>query len=323
MKPRIFVTRRIPQIGLEKLQAACEVRLWEAETPVSRATLLAEAAEAEGLVTLLSDGIDAALLAAAPRLRVISQYAVGYDNIDVAAATARGIPVGNTPDVLTDATADFAFTLLMAAARRLPEARDNVRAGQWLTWGPQTLLGYDIWGATLGIVGMGRIGQAMARRGQGFAMRVLFTDPQCKAEGEALGAECVPLETLLAESDYISLHCPLTARTRGLIGERELRAMKPTAILINTARGAVVNTAALVEALRAGWIAGAALDVTDPEPLPAEHPLVMLPNCLVAPHIASASITARNQMALIAADNLLAGLQGARLPHCVNPQVYD
>ena len=210
----------------------------------------------------------------------------------------------------------------MAAARRLPEGSANVRQGEWRTWGPQTLLGQDVWGATLGVIGLGRIGQAMARRGKGFAMRVLFTDPHCKAEGAALGAECVPLETLLAEADFVSLHCPLTPETRGLIGARELRRMRPTAILINTARGAIVQQEALLQALREGWIAGAALDVTDPEPLPPTHPLVGLPSCLITPHIASASVTARTRMAVLAAENLLAGLRGERLPHCVNPQVY-
>lgn len=321
-RPRIYVTREIPAAGMQVLHEHCEVLLWRDSLPVPRATLLAAVADVEGLLTLLSDPIDATLIAAAPQLRVISQYAVGYDNIDIAAATARGIPVGNTPDVLTVATADFAFALLMAAARRIPEGDANVRQGEWRTWGPQTLLGQDVWGTTLGVVGLGRIGQAMVRRGRGFAMRVLFTDPRCKAEGAALGAECVPLETLLAEADFVSLHCPLTPETRGLMGERELRMMKPTAILINTARGAVVQQEALLRALREGWIAGAALDVTDPEPLTPEHPLVGLPNCLITPHIASASVAARTQMAIVAAENLLTGLRGERLPHCVNPQVY-
>lgn len=321
-RPRVYVTREIPGVGMERLQAHCDVDFWPKPSPVPRETLMAAAADAQGLLTLLSDSIDAALLAAAPHLRVISQYAVGFDNIDVAAATARGIPVGNTPDVLTDATADFAFALLMAAARRIPEGHASVCQGEWRTWGPQTLLGQDIWGATLGVIGLGRIGQAVARRGKGFAMRVLFTDPRCKAEGAAIGAECVPLEVLLSESDYVSLHCPLNRETHGMIGERELRLMKPTAFLINTARGAVLQQEALLKALREGWIAGAALDVTVPEPLPPNHPLVEVPNCLITPHIASASVTARNRMAIVAAENLLAGLRGERLPQCVNPQVY-
>jgi len=323
VKPKVYLTRRIPLAGLRLLEEACDVRLWDEPLPVPREVLLREVAEAEGLLTLLSDRIDAGVLAAAPHLRVISQYAVGYDNIDLVAATARGIPVGNTPDVLTEATADLAFALLMAVARRLVEGVDQVRQGQWRTWGPEILLGQDVWGGTLGIIGLGRIGQAMARRGRGFAMRVLYADPRRKPEVEAaLGVEYSPLEELLAQVDYLSLHCPLTPETRGLIGAAELRRMKPTAILINTARGAVVQQEALLQALREGWIAGAGLDVTDPEPLPPDHPLVALPNCVITPHIASASVRARTAMALIAARNLLAGLRGEPLPHCVNPEVY-
>ncbi len=231
--------------------------------------------------------------------------------------------MGNTPDVLTEASADLAFALLMAVARRLVEGVDQVRQGLWRTWGPEILLGQDVWGATLGIIGLGRIGQAMARRGRGFAMRVLYADPRRKPEVEAaLGVTHCPLDEMLAQVDYLSLHCPLTPETRGLIGEAELRRMKPTAILINTARGAVVQQEALLRALQEGWIAGAGLDVTDPEPLPADHPLVALPNCIITPHIASASVRARTDMALIAARNLLAGLRGERLPHVVNPEVY-
>lgn len=323
MKPRIYLTRRIPRAGLALLEEACEVRLWDEPLPVPREVLLREVAEAEGLLTLLSDRIDAEVIAAAPKLRVISQYAVGYDNIDLATATARGIPVGNTPDVLTEATADLAFALLMAVARRVVEGVDQVRQGLWKTWGPEILLGQDVWGATLGIIGLGRIGQAMARRGRGFGMRVLYADPQRKPEAEAaLNVEYAALEEMLAQVDYLSLHCPLTPATRGLIGEAELRRMKPTAVLINTARGAVVQQEALLRALREGWIAGAGLDVTDPEPLPPDHPLVALPNCVITPHIASASVRTRNAMAIIAAQNMLAGLQGAPLLHCVNPQVY-
>ncbi len=323
MKPRIYLTRRIPRPGMALLEEACDVRLWDEALPVPREVLLREVSEAEGLLTLLSDRIDAEIIAAAPRLRVISQYAVGYDNIDLAAATARGVPVGNTPDVLTEATADLAFALLMAVARRLVEGVDQVRQGLWRTWGPEILLGQDVWGATLGIIGLGRIGQAMARRGRGFGMRVLYADTRRKPDVEAaLGVDYVPLEEMLSQVDYLSLHCPLTPETRGLIGEAALRRMKPTAILINTARGAVVQQDALVRALREGWIAGAGLDVTDPEPLPPDHPLVALPNCVITPHIASASVSARTAMALIAARNLLAGLRGEPLPHCVNPEVY-
>jgi len=323
VKPRVFVTRKIPAAGLERLRERCDVAVWEAPTPVPREALLEEAAKAEGLLTLLSDRIDAEVLAAAPHLRAISQYAVGYDNIDVAAATARGIPVGNTPDVLTEATADLAFALLMAAARRVVAGVDNVRAGEWVTWGPEILLGRDVWGATLGIVGLGRIGQAMARRGRGFGMRVLYAGPHRKPAAEsALDARYAPLDELLAQSDYVSLHCPLTPETEGLIGAAALQRMPSHAMLINTARGKVVQTAALLQALREGWIAGAALDVTDPEPIPAGHPLVAQPNCIITPHIGSASVAARTEMAEVAAENLLAGLRGERMPFCVNPSVY-
>lgn len=323
-KPRVFVTRIIPEKGLQMLESTCDVHLWESPEPVPRDVLLGEAAEAEGLLTLLSDPIDADVISAAPHLRAISQYAVGYDNIDVATATARGIPVGHTPGVLTDATADLAFALLMSAARRLTEGVDHVRAGKWTTWGPKLLLGQDVWGATLGIVGLGRIGTAMARRGRGFDMRVLYTGPHRKPQIEAeLGVEYAALDELLATSDYVSLHCPLTLQTAGLIGEAELRTMKPTAILVNTARGGVVETEALVRALREGWIAEAALDVTNPEPLPADHPLVDLPNCTVTPHIGSATVSTRTRMSVIAAENLLAGLRGEPMPHCVNPKVSE
>ncbi len=323
MKPYVFVTRRIPESGLERLRDACEVTVWEKSTPVPREVLLKEVAQAEGLLTLLSDPIDEALLSTGKGLKVISQYAVGYDNIDVAAATARGIPVGHTPDVLTEATADLAFALLMAAARRLVEGVDDVRSGTWRTWGPLKLLGQEVWGATLGIVGLGRIGQAMARRGRGFGMEVLYTGPHRKPEAEAgLRAEFCSLEELLARSDFVSLHAPLTPATEGLIDERALRRMQPTAVLVNTARGKLVESAALVRALGEGWIAAAGLDVTDPEPLPADHPLAQLPNCTITPHIGSASVTARTRMAEVAVENLLAGLRGERLPHCVNPEVY-
>ncbi len=324
MKPVVFVTRRIPGEGLNRLRERCEVHLWEESGPVPREVLLREIAGAAGLISMLSDPINAEVMAAAPGLRVISQYAVGYDNIDLAAATARGIGVGNTPDVLTEATADLAFSLLMAAARRVVEGMDNVRRGEWVTWGPEILLGQDIWGATLGIVGLGRIGQAMARRGRGFGMPVLYTGREAKPEAAAaLQAEYVSLEELLERSDYISLHCPLTPQTRGLIGETELRRMKATAILINTARGPVVQSAALERALREGWIAGAGLDVTDPEPLPASHPLAALPNCVITPHIASGSVKTRAKMTDITVDNLLAGLRGECPTFCVNPQVYE
>ncbi len=249
--------------------------------------------------------------------------AVGFDNVDVQAATAAGIPVGNTPGALTDTTADFAFALLMAAARRIAEAERFVRAGKWRTWGPMLLMGQDIHGATLGIVGMGRIGLAMARRAAGFDMRVIYADRDDVPEANAIGAQRRTFEEVLAESDFLSLHTPLTAETHHLINADALKRMKPTAVLINTARGPVVDSHALAHALTSGTIAYAALDVTEPEPIPMESPLLSLDNCLIVPHIASSSIATRTRIAVMAAENLLAGLAGERLPYCVNPQVYD
>ncbi len=323
MKPVVFVTRRIPEVGLVPVREACQMRLWEGELPPPKDVLLREVPNCDGLLCLLTDPIDAEVIAAGSRLKVISQMAVGVDNIDLKAATARGIPVGHTPGVLTEATADFTFALLMAAARRIPEGVDCVRAGKWRTWEPMGLLGMDIWGATLGIIGLGRIGVAVARRARGFAMRILYYDPTRRPDLEAeLGVEYAELDDLLARSDFVTLHCPLNAETYHLISERALQRMKPTAILINAARGPVVDTAALVRALSEGWIRAAALDVTDPEPIPPDHPLVSLPNCVVVPHIASATVSTRERMATMAAENLLAGLQGKRLPYCANPDVY-
>jgi lactate dehydrogenase-like 2-hydroxyacid dehydrogenase len=250
---------------------------------------------------------------------------VGYDNVAVEEATARGIPVGNTPGVLTETTADMAFALLMSAARRVVEGADYVRAGKWRTWGPRLLLGHDVHHATLGIIGMGRIGQAVARRAQGFDMRVIYFDPYCdasKAPFVDVGLRCA-LDELLAEADFVSLHVPLTEDTRHMIDAQTLSLMKPTAVLINTSRGPVVDPDALYEALEAGQIAYAALDVTEPEPLPADHKLLDMPNCLVVPHIASASYATRTRMAIMAAENLLAGLRGEPLPNCANPEVHD
>jgi glyoxylate reductase len=275
--------------------------------------------DAQGLLCLLTDRIDAALMDAAPGLKVISQIAVGFDNIDVAAATARDIRVGNTPGVLTDATADLAFALLMAAARRIGEGIDYVRAGKWTTWGLTLLMGQEINGRTLGIIGMGRIGQAVAKRARGFDMKILYTGRNRNTQAEAdLGAEYRSLDDLLRESDFVSLHTSLNAESRGMIGERELALMKPTAVLINTARGPVVDQDALVEALKDGKIAAAALDVTDPEPLPADHQLLNLPNAIVLPHIGSATVAARTKMCRMAIQNLMAGLSGDDLPYPVN-----
>jgi glyoxylate reductase len=324
MEPKAYVTRHLPEAALDELLQSCEVEIWDHETPPPYQVIVEKIRDKQGLLCLLTDRIDAALMDAAPELKVISQCAVGYDNVDLAAATERGIPVGNTPGVLTDATADFAFTLLMAAARRVGEAIDYVRSGRWQTWGLTLLLGQDVYGATLGLIGLGRIGQAVARRARGFDMRVLYHDVVRQPQAEAdLGVEFRALEDLLQESDYVSLHVSLTEETRGLINAHAFALMKPTAILINTSRGPVVDPEALYQALKSGQIAYAALDVTDPEPLPAGHKLLELPNLIVAPHIASATVSSRTLMARRAVQNLSAGLGGDRLPYCANPQVYD
>jgi len=325
-RPRVFVARRIPDDGLDPVLAATDADVWPDEIEPSRDELLRRVAGCDGILTLLTDRVDAELLdAAGPQLKVVSNYAVGFDNVDIPECTRRGIPVGNTPGVLTETTADLAWALMMAAARRIVEGADYVRAGRWRTWGPLLLLGPDVHGATLGIVGFGRIGQAMARRAHGFGMRVLYHDVARSdaALEQALGAAFVPIDELLAESDFVSLHVNLTPETRGLIGRDALARMKPTAIVVNTSRGPVVDSMALHDALRDGVIGAAALDVTDPEPLPADHPLVGLQNCLVVPHIASASRATRGQMARMAAANLLAGLRGERLPTPVNPEVHE
>jgi len=321
-KPTVFVTRIIPEKALQMVREHGAATVWEGELPPSRDDLLRAVARADGLLCLLTDPVDADVIDAAPRLRVISQMAVGYDNIDLPAATRRRIPVGHTPGVLTDTTADFAFALLMAAARRISEAERFARAGRWKTWGPTLLMGQDVYGATLGIVGMGRIGQAVARRARGFEMRVLYADPSEPEAARELGAVRVDLDDLLAQADFVSLHVPLTAATERLIDARALARMKPTAILVNTARGPVVDQAALYDALVSGQIAYAALDVTDPEPIAPDDPLLSLDNCLIVPHIASSSVATRTRMAVMAAENLIAGLSGNRLPHCANPQVY-
>jgi glyoxylate reductase len=324
VRPRVFVTRQLPGEALGRLGEHVELRVWEDELPPSREALVDIARGVEGLITLLTDRVDAPLLESSPSLRAVSNVAVGYDNIDVAACTARRIAVGNTPGVLTETTADFAFALLMGLARRVAEADAYVRAGKWRTWSPTLLLGSDVHGTTLGIAGLGQIGAAMARRARGFGMRVLYLNRHPRPELEAeLGLWRVDKATLLAESDFLSLHVPLTPETRHWLGRAELAAMKPGAMLINTARGGVVDQIALAEALAGGRLGGAALDVTEPEPLPMDSPLLTLPNVLIAPHIASASHATRGRMASMAVDNLLAALDGRRPPNCVNPEVFS
>jgi glyoxylate reductase len=323
-KPKVFVTRVIRDKGLDLVKDFCEAEIWPEELPPSREVLLEKVRGVEGILCLLTDKIDAVVLGAAgPQLKVISNHAVGFDNVVVADATARSIPVGNTPGILTDATADFAFTLLMAAARRLTEAERYLRAGKWVTWGPSTLLGMDLVGKTLGLVGFGRIGRAVAKRASGFDMRVIYYDPQSDPAPELNATPVESLDLLLRESDFVSLHTPLTAETRHMVNADFLSKMKPNAVLVNTSRGGVVDQDALYDALKGNRIFAAALDVTEPEPLPLDCPLLKLEKCLIAPHIASASTYSRDMMAYLAAQNLIAGLKGERLPHCVNPEVYD
>jgi lactate dehydrogenase-like 2-hydroxyacid dehydrogenase len=324
-RPRVFVARMIPEAGLRPILQAFDATVWEGDAPPPRDELLRAVAGCDGVLTMLTDRVDDAFLdAAGPGLRVVSNMAVGFDNIDVPACTRRRIPVGNTPGVLTETTADLAWALILAAARRLPEGERFVHSGAWRTWSPIHQLGVDVHGATLGIVGFGRIGQAVARRATGFGMPVLYAsrsrvDPAIEA---GLNATWVPLDELLGRADFVTLHVDLNPSTRRLIDAAALRRMKPTAILVNTTRGPVVDPAALHAALRDGVIRAAALDVTDPEPIPAGDPLLALDNCLIVPHVGSATEATRGKMAAMAAANLLAGVRGERLPTVVNPEAY-
>jgi len=319
----VFITRRLPA-QLDTLQSLATVEVWRERQPPPYDVLLEKAGAIDGILCLLTDRIDQQMIEAAPSLKVISQMAVGYDNIDVAAATGRKIPVGHTPGVLTDATADLTWALLTAAARRVVEGDRFTRSGQWQTWEPELLLGPNIAGATLGILGFGRIGQAIARRATGFDMRVLYTSrTRCSLELEqSLGVECVSVHRLLQDSDFVTIHTPLSDDTYHFFGDDEFAQMKSSAILINTARGAIVNPDALYRALSRGQIAGAALDVTEPEPIPMNSPLLRLENLIITPHIGSASLQTRQKMATMAIENLVAGLTGKFLPYCVNPEIY-
>jgi glyoxylate reductase len=322
--PLVILAHPLPPEWISALKGRVRLVVGPAEPPGFAPYLLDQLGEVEGILCLLTDKVDKALLDASPRLRVVSNMAVGFDNVDVGACTREGIPVGNTPGILTDATADLTMALLLSSARILPKASRDARDGLWRTWSPVGWLGVDLRGATLGIVGMGKIGKAVAERSKGFGLKIIYMDDKHLPEVEKnYGAQYRSLDDLLGESDFVSLHCPLTAQTRGLMDETKLQKMKRTAILVNTARGPIVVTDALTRALSEGWIAGAGLDVTDPEPLPPDHPLYNFSNCLIAPHIGSATHGARRRMAEMACENLLAGLEAKKLPNCVNPEVYS
>lgn len=323
MAPYVVMTYRPPGRALAMLQPAAEVWQWEGDVPVPRSELLFQAAGADGLFAMLTDVVDEELLDLAPGLRVVSNMAVGVDNVDLEACTARGIPVGHTPDVLTGTTADTAFGLLLMAARRLVEGVDYVREGSWRSWDPGLLMGHDVYGSTLGIVGFGRIGRALAQRARGFDMEVIYTarhrHPGAEAKTEARFAA---LGELLATSDHVVVAVPLTEETYHLIDKAALTLMKETATLVNISRGGTVDPEALFHALRDGVIGAAGLDVTEPEPISEDSPLLALQNCVILPHLGSSSLRTRSEMAELAARNLLAGLAGEPLPACANPEVY-
>ena len=325
--PFVLITHALPAEWLVPLEGHCT---WISGPPAEAqagkglsSDLVERLPQADGLISLLTIPVGEDLLNQAPRLRVVSNMAVGVDNVDLAACTRRGIPVGNTPGVLTEATADLSMALILAAARRLPEAAADAKGGRWSTWNPTGWLGMDLHEAVLGIAGMGKIGQAVAARAHAFGMCLIYNDLAPLPEVEArLDARFVSFDDLLAHSDILTLHLSLSDGTRGLINAQALQRMKPSAILVNAARGPIVETNALQLALQEGWIRAAALDVTDPEPLPPDHPLYQLPNCLIVPHIGSATHQTRQRMAELACLNLLAGLEGKRLPYCINPEVY-
>ncbi len=316
---RVFVTRKIPDEGLDLLREKCEVKVWEEEVPPPKDVLLEEVEQVDGLLCLLTDPIDSEVLEAAQKLKVVSTYAVGYDNIDLQKARELGIVVTNTPGVLTEATADLAFALLLAAARSIVSADQYTRAGRWKSWGPRLFLGQDVFGKTLGIIGAGRIGSAVARRARGFDMEILYFNRSPKPELEKeLEARRVELDEILQDSDFISVHTPLTPETEKLIGPREFSLMKKTAVLVNTARGPVVDQKALAEALEKGEIFAAGLDVFEEEPIYEDDPLLQNPRVVVAPHIGSATFSTRNRMARMAALDLIAVLEGKKPDNPVN-----
>jgi glyoxylate reductase len=323
-KPKVYVTRELLERGMKIIRERFDVEVWPEYGPPPKEEIIRKVRGVDALVTLLSDKIDAEVFEAAPKLKIVAQMAVGYDNIDVAEATKRGIYVTNTPGVLTETTADFAWALLLAVARRVVEADKYVRTGQWkVSWHPSMLLGRDVYGATLGIIGAGRIGRAVARRAKGFDMKIIYYDvvPMPPEDEKELGARLVDLDTLFREADFVSIHVPLTKETYHLVNEDKLKLMKKTAYLINNSRGPVVDEKALYKALKEGWIAGAALDVFEREPTPMDNPLLKLDNVVVAPHISSASYETRSRMAEMVAENLVAFFEGRQPPNLVNPEV--
>jgi glyoxylate reductase len=321
-KPKIYVTRDIGERGLKIIKQHFDTEVWPEYAPPPKKTIIEKARNVDALTTLLSDKIDAEVFDAAPKLKIVSQLAVGFDNIDIPEATKRGIYVTNTPEVLTDTTADFAWALLLAVARRVAEADKYVRTGQWkVGWHPNMMAGRDVYGTTIGVVGAGRIGYAVAKRATGFDMKILFYDVVPRPEIEKLGAKKADLDTLLKQSDFVSIHVPLMKETHHLINEQKLRLMKKTAYLINNSRGPVVDEKALCKALKDGWIAGAGLDVFEQEPLPVDSPLLKLDNVVLAPHISSASLETRSRMAEMVAENLVAFFEGKKPPNLINPDV--
>lgn len=317
--PVVYITRRIPSEAVDLLRQVADVRQWESDDPIPRDVLLREVAEADALFPMLTERIDEELLGHAPRLKVVGNMAVGYDNVDVPACTRHNVLVTNTPDVLTETSADLAFALLMSIGRGIVQGDRYVRRGDWRIWGPLLHLTPDVHGAALGIVGLGRIGQAVARRARGFDMRVIYSNRTRREDLEqSEGYEYAPLDSLLPSSDFVSLHVALSPETRHIIGAEQLKRMKPSAFLINTGRGGLVDQRALYEALRNGEIRGAALDVTDPEPIPMDDPLLTLDNCIITPHVGSASFATRTRMATLAAENIVAVLTGKPAPTPVN-----
>lgn len=324
MKPKVFITRRIPDSGINLVREYCDVTVYPGEGPLKGDELIRHASSVDGIICLPGDIIDKAFLNTASHLKVVSTSSVGYEHIDVQEATKRGIYIGYTPGILTDATADLAFTLLLSMARKIPQCDQFVHAGKWKSIGsPLHLFGTSVWGTTLGIIGLGRIGKAMAERARGFNMKVLYADSQrlAPAEEKNLGIEYRFLDDLLRESDFVSLHTPLTPDTRHLINADKLNLMKPSAILINTARGSVVDEEALLVALKEHWIAGAALDVYEKEPIDPGNPLLAIDNVVLLPHVGSATTQTRSAMSERAAQNLLAVLQGTPPPSWLNPEV--